>query len=80
MRCIVTLKNGSAMERAAAALAKYRYHTHGEPVVPEGNPWRWKNWLLEIDTAEFPAIRDHVDIGDIVEMKPINEPASLELH
>ena len=73
MRCLITLKNGSAMERAAAALAKYRYHTHGESVVPEGNPSQWKNWLLEIDSAEFQTIRDHANEGDIVEMKPVNE-------
>jgi len=76
MRCLITLKNGSAMERAAAALAKHRYHAHGEPVVPEGNPWEWKNWLLEIDSAEFQTIRDHAKDGDIVEMKPVNEPSA----
>jgi len=64
------------MERAAAALAKHRYHAHGEPVVPEGNTWEWKNWLLEIDSAEFQTIRDHANDGDIVEMKPGIEPSA----
>jgi hypothetical protein len=68
MRCLVTLKDGGAMERAVAALAKYRYTASGEPVAPEGHPRDWKNWLLEINSAEFDAIRDHVDLGDVVEI------------
>jgi hypothetical protein len=76
MRCVITLKNGSAMERATAALAKYRYAANGEPVAPEGNPAEWNSWLLEIDSAELATIRDHVDEGDIVDMKPVNELAS----
>jgi hypothetical protein len=31
-------------------------------------------------SAEFEAIRDHVDDGDIVDLKPVNEPASSEIH
>lgn len=80
MRCVIKLKDGSAMERAAAALAKYQYHANGEPVAPEAHPSDWKNWLLEIDTTELQAIRDHVEDGDIVETKPIHEPAGFELH
>jgi hypothetical protein len=70
MRCLVTLKDGGAMERAMAALAKYRYTASGEPVAPEGDPRDWKNWLLEINSAEFDAIRDHVDAGDVLELEP----------
>jgi hypothetical protein len=70
MRCIVTLKNGDAMERAMGALAKYRYTARGETVVPEGHPREWKKWLLEINSAEIEAIRDHVEDGDIVDIKP----------
>ncbi|AWO91582.2 hypothetical protein HUW42_22345 [Bradyrhizobium diazoefficiens] len=80
MRCIVELKDGSAMERAMGALAKYRYRSEGEPVAPEGRPREWKTWLLEINSAEFEAIRDHVNNGDIVGIKPINEAAGAELH
>ena len=79
MRCVITLKNGSAMERAAGALAKYRYHANSEPVAPEGHPREWNKWLLEIDSAEFETIRDHVDEGDIVDMRPVDE-ASLAVH
>ncbi|MBR0764861.1 hypothetical protein JQ613_31670 [Bradyrhizobium japonicum] len=80
MRCIVTLKDGGAMERAMGALAKYRYASEGEPVAPEGHPREWKRWLLEINSAEFEAIRDHVDNGDIVDIKPISEAGGAELH
>lgn len=80
MRCVITLKNSSAMERATQALAKYRYHARGESAAPEGDPKEWGNWLLEIDTTELETIRDHVDEGDILEMKPVNEAASSELH
>jgi hypothetical protein len=38
MRCVVTLKDGGAMERAMGALARYRYAANGEPVAPEGHP------------------------------------------
>ena len=79
MRCVITLKNGSAMERAAAALAKYRYAANGEPAAPEGHPREWTKWLLEVDSAEFETIRAHVDEGDIVDMKPVNE-ASPAVH
>jgi len=70
MRCLVTLKDGDAMERAMRALAKYRYTAGGEQIVPSGHPKEWNKWLLEIDSAEFDTIRDHVDDGDIVEMNP----------
>jgi hypothetical protein len=73
MRCIVTLKDGAAMERAMAALAKHRYTAGGERVVPEAHPREWSSWLLEINSAEFEAIHDHVYDGDVVDMKPINE-------
>jgi hypothetical protein len=36
----------------------------------------WSRWLLEIASAEFDAIHDHIDDGDIVDMKPVNQPAS----
>lgn len=72
MRCIVTLKDGSAMERAMAALAKYRYAAGGEFVAPEGHPQEWRKWLLEINSAEVEAIRSHVCDGDIVDIKPVN--------
>jgi hypothetical protein len=42
------------------------------PVAPEGHPREWSRWLLEINSAEFEAIHDHVDDGDIVDMKPVN--------
>jgi hypothetical protein len=80
MRCVITLKDGNAMERATRALAKYRYHARGERVAPEGYPKQWSNWFLEIDMAELETIRDHVEEGDIVEMKPVSEPASSKLH
>ena len=70
MRCLVTLKDGGAMERAMAALAKYRYSASGEPVAPEGHPREWKDWFLEINSTEFDAIRDHVQEGDVVEIRP----------
>ena len=35
MRCVVTLKDGGAMERAMGALARYRYTANGEPVAPD---------------------------------------------
>jgi hypothetical protein len=38
MRCVVTLKDGGAMERAMGTPAKYRYTAGGEPVAPEGHP------------------------------------------
>ena len=44
----------------------------GLPVAPEGHPREWSRWLLEINSAEFEAIHDHVDDGDIVDMKPVN--------
>ncbi|MDA9440227.1 hypothetical protein XH98_14080 [Bradyrhizobium sp. CCBAU 51745] len=80
MRCVVTLKDGDAMKRAAEALAKYRYAASGEPVAPEGHPREWKRWLLEINSAELGAIRDHVNDGDIVEVGPVSETVSSELH
>jgi hypothetical protein len=55
---------------------KHRYTAGGEPVAPEGHPREWNRWLLEIDSVEFEAIHDHVDDGDIVDMKPVSEPAS----
>jgi hypothetical protein len=36
--------------------------------------------LPRLDSAEFETIRDHVDDGDIVDMKPVNERASSEIH
>jgi hypothetical protein len=80
MRCVVTLKDSGAMERAMGALARYRYTASGEPVAPEGHPREWKKWLLEINSAEIVAIRDHVEDGDIVAIKPVNEPASSSVH
>ncbi len=80
MRCVVTLKDGGAMERAMAALAKYRYTATSEPVAPEGHPKEWKKWLLEVNSAEIKAIRDHVDDGDIVDVKPVNEPINSTVH
>jgi hypothetical protein len=74
MRCMITLKDGGAMERAMGALAKYT--AGGEPVAPEGHPREWSRWLLEINSSEFEAIHDNVDDGDVVDMKPINELAS----
>ncbi|MDN5001252.1 hypothetical protein ACFQZO_10185 [Bradyrhizobium sp. GCM10027634] len=79
MRYIVTLKDGDAMERAAEALAKYRYATSGEPVAPEGHPREWKRWLLEINSAELGAIRDHINDGDIVEVRPVSGTVNSEL-
>ncbi|WP_456656507.1 hypothetical protein [Bradyrhizobium sp. JR3.5] len=76
----MTLKNGGAMERAVEALAKYKYAAGGDPVAPEGHPREWKRWLLEINSAEFEAIRDHVNDGDIVDIKPVNETVSSDLH
>ncbi len=78
MRCVVTLKDGGAMERAMGALAKYRYAARGEPVAPEGHPREWKTWLLEIDSAEVDTLRDHIDDGDIVNIKPVDGSAATE--
>ncbi len=80
MRYVVNLKDGPAMERAMAALAKYRYTVPGEPVAPEGHPREWKNWLLEINSAELAAIREHVDDGDILGVKSISTAATSALH
>lgn len=80
MRCVVTLKDGNAMERAMGALAKYRYTAGDEQIVPEAHPKEWSKWLLEIDSAELETIRDHVDAGDIVDTKLVNEQASTEIH
>jgi len=60
MRCVVTLKDGGAMERALGALATYRYAANSEPVAPEGHPREPKERLLEINSAEIKTIRDHV--------------------
>ena len=76
MRCLVTLKDGGAMERAMGALARYRYAANGEPVAPEGHPREWKKWLLEINSAEIETIRDHVDDGRYHRHQAVNEPAS----
>ena len=80
MRCIVTLKDGGAMERAVGALAKYRYTARGEPVAPEGHPKEWKSWLLEINSGEVAAIRDHVDDGDIIDIKSVDQSSSAGVH
>ncbi len=80
MRCIVTLRDGGAMERAMGALARYKYTAGGEPVAPEGHPQEWSNWLLEINASELEAIRDHVDAGDIVDVRPITDTGSFRLH
>lgn len=80
MRCVVTLKDGDAMERAVGALAKYRYTAGDGQIAPAAHPKEWSKWLLEIDSAELETIRDHVDAGDIVDMKLVNEPASTEIH
>jgi hypothetical protein len=40
-----------------------------------------EKWLLEINSAEIEAIRDHhVDDRDIVDVKPLNEPGSTIIH
>ena len=80
MRCIVTLRDGDAMERAMQALAAHRYKASGEPVAPEGHPKQWKSWLLEINSAELASICDHVDSGDIIAIKPVDGQAKSELH
>jgi len=80
MRCVVTLKDGDAMERAMGALAKYRYTVGDEQIAPAAHPKQWSKWLLEIDSAELETIRDHVDAGDIVDTKLINEQASAGIH
>ena len=80
MRCVMTLKDAGAMERAMGALAKYRYSARGEPVAPEGHPGEWKTWLLEIDSEEVETIRDHADDGDIVSIRPVGDVASSEVH
>ncbi len=80
MRCVLTLRNADAMERAMAALATYRYVTHGEPVAPNGHPTEWSSWVLEIDPAELKAIRDHVLVGDIIDLRPADEPATTQVH
>jgi len=72
MRCVVSLKDGGAMERAMGALAKYRYAACGERVAPEGHPREWSRWQLEINSAELKAIDDHVYAGDIIGVKPVN--------
>jgi hypothetical protein len=66
------------MERAMGALAKHRYTAIGEPVAPEGRPRDWNRWLLEIQSAEFDAIYDHVDDGDILGMSQSGRPPTTE--
>jgi hypothetical protein len=65
------LQSGLSPGGKVRALAKYRYTAGGEPVAPEGHPREWSRWLLEINSAEFEAVHDHVDDGDIVDMKPV---------
>jgi hypothetical protein len=36
--------------------------------------------FVDVDSAEFETIRDHVDDGDIVDMKPLSERAGSEIH
>ena len=80
MRCVVTFRDGEAMERAMGALAKYRYTARGEPVAPEGHPREWNTWLLEIDSAEVQTIRDHAGDGDIVNIRPVDGFTSSGIH
>ncbi len=80
MRCVVTLKDGGAMERAMKALANYRYKASGEHVAPEGDPKEWKSWLLEINSTELASICEHIDDGDIVAVKPVDDRVKPELH
>ena len=80
MRCVVTLKDGGAMERAMGALARDSFTANDEPVAPERHPREWKKWLLEINSVEIGTIRDHVDDGDIIDVKPVNESASSSVH
>jgi hypothetical protein len=70
MRSVITLKDGSAMERAMKALANHRYTARGEPVAPEGHPGEWHKWLLEVDSAEIDTIRGHIADGDILAIEP----------
>ena len=72
MRCVITLKNGDAMDRAMGALARFKYTATGEPVAPEGHPREWEKWLLEVNSAEIETICDHVNDGDIIDIKSIN--------
>jgi hypothetical protein len=58
------------------ALARDSFTANDEPVAPERHPREWKKWFLEINSAEIETIRDHVDDGDIIDVKPVNEPAS----
>jgi hypothetical protein len=46
MRCVVTLKDGGAMERAMGALARYRYTASGEPVAPRDTQGSGKSGSL----------------------------------
>lgn len=80
MRCVVTLKDADAMERAMGALAKYNYTAGDEQIAPAGHPKEWSKWLLEIDSTELDTIRDHVNLGDIVDTQLVNEQASSQLH
>ena len=49
------------------------------PSPPKDIQREWSRWLLEINSAEFKAIHDNVDSGDIVDMKPVNERAGKPL-
>jgi len=78
MRCILTLKDDHAMERVMGALARYKYMGGREYAALEP-PQEW-NSLLEISSSELEGIRDHVNAGDIVEVRPMSEAASSRLH
>ena len=80
MRCVVTLKDGGAMDRAMRALANHRYRASGESVAPEGHPREWKSWLLEITSAELASICDEIDAEDIVAVKPVGDLIKSGLH
>ena len=76
---VVIPKNGDATERAMGTAARYKYSAAGKPVA-RGTSRGVEKWLLEVNSAEVETIGDHVGDGDIVNIKPINEPANSSVH
>ena len=74
MRCMITLKDGGAMERAMGLWRSMDTPQGTSPSPPKDIQREWSRWLLEINSAEFKAIHDNVDSGDIVDMKPWQAP------
>ena len=61
------------MERAMAALAKFRYCASGEPVAPEGHPQDRRKRPLEINSADQQATVFADLLADLRELEQLQE-------